>query len=453
MAKETDLRGSIMTREEISRIVESEEVEFVRLQFTDIFGQFKNISITASQLGEALENDCMFDGSSIEGFVRVDESDMYLHPDLDTFEIIPWRPQQGKVARLICDVYLPDGTPFSGDPRYILRKAADKAYKMGYNLYVGPEFEFFLFSLDENGRPDLKNLDRSSYFDVEYVDTAENARRDIILNLEDMGYEIESCHHEISPSQHEIDFKYINAMAAADEIMTFKMAAKAIAKRHGLYATFMPKPIPGENGSGMHINMSLSDRKGKNLFIDTKDPNGISKIGYQFMAGIMSHIQEIILLTNPIVNSYKRLVPGYDAPTRIAWSSRSNRSELIRIPSQRGDETRIELRCPDSAANPYFAIAACLMAGLDGIEKKMKPMAGVDRNLYDLSKEELDALGIKELPATLGEAVQYFEKSAFARELLGDHAFEKYLAAKKREWEEYSAAVTDWEMNEYLMRF
>ncbi len=442
-----------MTREEISRIVESEEVEFVRLQFTDIFGQFKNISITASQLGEALENDCMFDGSSIEGFVRVDESDMYLHPDLDTFEIIPWRPQQGKVARLICDVYLPDGTPFSGDPRYILRKAADKAYKMGYNLYVGPEFEFFLFSLDENGRPDLKNLDRSSYFDVEYVDTAENARRDIILNLEDMGYEIESCHHEISPSQHEIDFKYINAMAAADEIMTFKMAAKAIAKRHGLYATFMPKPIPGENGSGMHINMSLSDRKGKNLFIDTKDPNGISKIGYQFMAGIMSHIQEIILLTNPIVNSYKRLVPGYDAPTRIAWSSRSNRSELIRIPSQRGDETRIELRCPDSAANPYFAIAACLMAGLDGIEKKMKPMAGVDRNLYDLSKEELDALGIKELPATLGEAVQYFEKSAFARELLGDHAFEKYLAAKKREWEEYSAAVTDWEMNEYLMRF
>ena len=442
-----------MTREEISRIVESEEVEFVRLQFTDIFGQFKNISITASQLGEALENDCMFDGSSIEGFVRVDESDMYLHPDLDTFEIIPWRPQQGKVARLICDVYLPDGTPFSGDPRYILRKAADKAYKMGYNLYVGPEFEFFLFSLDENGRPDLKNLDRSSYFEVEYVDTAENARRDIILNLEDMGYEIESCHHEISPSQHEIDFKYINAMAAADEIMTFKMAAKAIAKRHGLYATFMPKPIPGENGSGMHINMSLSDRKGKNLFIDTKDPNGISKIGYQFMAGIMSHIQEIILLTNPIVNSYKRLVPGYDAPTRIAWSSRSNRSELIRIPSQRGDETRIELRCPDSAANPYFAIAACLMAGLDGIEKKMKPMAGVDRNLYDLSKEELDALGIKELPATLGEAVQYFEKSAFARELLGDHAFEKYLAAKKREWEEYSAAVTDWEMNEYLMRF
>ena len=403
-------QGEHMTGEEIIRIVEEEEVEFIRLQFTDLFGIFKNIAITASQLERALDGRCMFDGSSIEGFVRVEESDMYLHPDLNTFEILPWRPQQGKVARMICDVYMPDGTPFEGDPRYILRRAVEKAKKM------------------------------------------ENVRRDIILNMNDMGYEIEASHHEIAPSQHEIDFKYVDAMAAADMVMTFKMAAKIIGKRHGMHATFMPKPLEGENGSGMHINMSLSNKKGKNMFADPKDPNGLSKIAYQFMAGILFHIREILPLTNPLVNSYKRLMPGFEAPTSIAWSSQSNRSQLIRIPSTRGEETRIELRCPDSAANPYVAMAACLCAGLDGIEKKMTPPPSMRENLFDLSADEVRRLGIEALPETLGEALAFMEKSEFARMVLGNHAFGKYLLAKKEEWRKYRTSISSWEMEEYLFK-
>jgi len=441
-----------MTKEEILRIVEDEQVEFIRLQFTDLFGMFKNIAVTASQLDRALDNSCMFDGSSIEGFVRVEESDMYLHPDLNTFEILPWRPQQGKVARMICDVFRPDGKPFEGDPRYVLKRAVEKAEKMGYSLHVGPECEFFLFQTDENGRPVLNVSDRAGYFDMDHLDMAEEVRRDIILNLEDMGYEIEASHHEIAPGQHEIDFKYVDALSAADEIMTFRMAAKIIGKRHGMHATFMPKPLAGVNGSGMHINMSLADKKGNNLFVNTKDANGLSKIAYQFMAGILAHIKDILILTNPNVNSYKRLIPGYDAPSSIAWSSQSNRSQLIRIPSQKGDETRIELRNPDSAANPYFAIAACLMAGLDGIEKKMKPPKEVNRNLFSLSTEEIAELGVEELPETLGDAISLFEKSSFAKEVLGDHAYRKYLTAKKEEWRRYRTAVSSWEIEEYLYK-
>jgi len=441
-----------MTKEEIKRIVEDEQVEFIRLQFTDLFGMFKNIAVTASQLDRALDNSCMFDGSSIEGFVRVEESDMYLYPDLNTFEILPWRPQQGKVARMICDVFRPDGTPFEGDPRYVLKRAVEKAEKMGYSLHVGPECEFFLFPADENGRPVLSIRDQAGYFDMDHLDMAEEVRRDIILNLEDMGYEIEASHHEIAPGQHEIDFKYIDALSAADEIMTFRMAAKIIGKRHGMHATFMPKPLAGVNGSGMHINMSLADKKGNNLFVNTRDANGLSKIAYQFMAGILAHIKDILILTNPNVNSYKRLIPGYDAPSSIAWSSQSNRSQLIRIPSQKGDETRIELRSPDSAANPYFAIAACLMAGLDGIEKKMKPPKEVNKNLFSLSTEEIAMLGVEELPETLGDAISMFEKSSFAQEVLGDHAHRKYLAAKKEEWRRYRTAVSSWEIEEYLYK-
>ncbi len=441
-----------MTKEEIKRIVEDEQVEFIRLQFTDLFGMFKNIAVTASQLDRALDNSCMFDGSSIEGFVRVEESDMYLYPDLNTFEILPWRPQQGKVARMICDVFRPDGTPFEGDPRYVLKRAVEKAEKMGYSLHVGPECEFFLFPADENGRPVLSIRDQAGYFDMDHLDMAEEVRRDIILNLEDMGYEIEASHHEIAPGQHEIDFKYIDALSAADEIMTFRMAAKIIGKRHGMHATFMPKPLAGVNGSGMHINMSLADKKGNNMFVNTRDANGLSKIAYQFMAGILAHIKDILILTNPNVNSYKRLIPGYDAPSSIAWSSQSNRSQLIRIPSQKGDETRIELRSPDSAANPYFAIAACLMAGLDGIEKKMKPPKEVNKNLFSLSTEEIAMLGVEELPETLGDAISMFEKSSFAQEVLGDHAYRKYLAAKKEEWRRYRTAVSSWEIEEYLYK-
>ena len=445
-------QGEHMTGEEIIRIVEEEEVEFIRRQFTDLFGIFKNIAITASQLERALDGRCMFDGSSIEGFVRVEESDMYLHPDLNTFEILPWRPQQGKVARMICDVYMPDGTPFEGDPRYILRRAVEKAKKMGYTFHVGPECEFFLFHTDENGRPEVKAYDKAGYFDVDHLDMAENVRRDIILNMNDMGYEIEASHHEIAPSQHEIDFKYVDAMAAADMVMTFKMAAKIIGKRHGMHATFMPKPLEGENGSGMHINMSLSNKKGKNMFADPKDPNGLSKIAYQFMAGILFHIREILPLTNPLVNSYKRLMPGFEAPTSIAWSSQSNRSQLIRIPSTRGEETRIELRCPDSAANPYVAMAACLCAGLDGIEKKMTPPPSMRENLFDLSADEVRRLGIEALPETLGEALAFMEKSEFARMVLGNHAFGKYLLAKKEEWRKYRTSISSWEMEEYLFK-
>ena len=441
-----------MTKEEIIRFVEDEEVEFIRLQFTDLFGRLKNIAVTSSQLERVLDNKCMFDGSSVEGFVRVEESDMYLHPDLNTFEILPWRPMQGKVARLICDVFRPDGTPFPGDPRYILKRAVEKAEKMGYTFFVGPECEFFLFPVDEKGRPQMDRHDRAGYFDVEHLDMAEEVRRDIILNLVSMGYELEASHHEIAPSQHEIDFKYVDALSAADEIMTFRIAAKIIAQRRGMHATFMPKPITGENGSGMHINMSLADSRGNNLFEDPKDENGLSEIAYQFMAGILAHIKEILVLTNPSVNSYKRLIPGYDAPCCIAWSAQSNRSQLIRIPSQRGEETRIELRCPDSACNPYFAIAACLWAGLDGIERKLTPPKEIRENLFLLSPEELSERGIEELPQTLGEALGIFEKSRFAKKVLGEHAYSKFLRAKKEEWMRYRTAVSSWELDEYLYK-
>jgi len=441
-----------MTKEEIFKIVEEEDVEFIRLQFTDLYGMLKNIAITESQLERALENRCMFDGSAIEGFVRVEESDMYLHPDLNTFEILPWRPQQGKVARFICDVYRPDNTEFEGDPRYVLRRAIKKADDMGYTLMVGAECEFFLFHTDENGNPTTTTHERAGYFDVAPLDLSENVRRDIVLNLESMGYEIEASHHEIASAQHEIDFKYADALSAADEIMTFKMAAKTIAKKHGLHATFMPKPIPGQNGSGMHINMSLGDGKGKNLFVDEKDANGLSEIAYQFMAGLLKHIDEIAVLTNPLVNSYKRLIPGFDAPSSEVWSSNFNRSPLIRIPSQRGDDTRIELRCPDTAANPYFALAACLCAGLDGIKNKMVPPESVNDNLFLISPEEMKKRGIKLLPETLGEALTYFENSDFAKEVMGSHAFWKYLEAKKDEWKRFRTAVTDWEISEYLYK-
>lgn len=339
-------------KEDIFRIVSEEDVEFIRLQFTDIFGMLKNVAITKNQLAKALENRCMFDGSAIEGFVRIEESDMFLYPDLDTFEIFPWRPQQGKVARMMCDVYRPNQTPFEGDPRYVLKKVLKEAEDMGYVFNAGPECEFFLFHTDEEGRPTTHTHEMAGYFDVAPIDQAENVRRDIVLNLEDMGFMIEASHHEIAPGQHEVDFEYARGLATADNIMTFKMAVKTIAKRHGLHATFMPKPKAGVNGSGMHLNMSLSDLAEKNLFDDPQDELGLSHEAYEFMAGILFHMKGMTILTNPLVNSYKRLVPGYDAPVYIAWSAKANRSPLIRIPSSRGNSTRIELRCPDSSVNP-----------------------------------------------------------------------------------------------------
>ncbi len=439
------------TKDDIIRLVEEEDVEFIRLQFTDMFGNLKNVAITASQLEKALENKCMFDGSSIEGFVRIEESDMYLYPDFDTMQIFPWRPQQGKVARLICDVYRPGGEPFEGDPRYILKRAIKEAEKMGYLFEVGPECEFFLFHTDENALPTTITHEQAGYFDLGPVDFGENARRDMVLTLEDMGFVIEASHHEVAPAQHEIDFRYDEALVTADNIMTFKLAVKTIAKRHGLHATFMPKPKYGVNGSGMHINMSLS-KDGKNIFADPSDRQGLSREAYWFIGGIMKHMKGMTAITNPLVNSYKRLVPGYEAPVYIAWSA-TNRSPLIRIPAAGGEGTRVELRCPDPSANPYLALAVCLQAGLDGIRDRIMPPASVDRNIFSMTEEERKSLHIEEIPGTLIEAVGELEKDAFIRSVLGEHISAKYVEAKKKEWEAYRSQVTDWEIQAYLNKF
>lgn len=438
------------TKQDIIQMVEEEDVEFIRLQFTDMFGTLKNVAITKSQLEKALNNQCMFDGSSIEGFVRIEESDMYLYPDLDTFVIFPWRPQQGKVARIICDIYRPDGKPFEGDPRYILKKTIAEAAEMGYQFNVGPECEFFLFHTDDEGRPTTISHERAGYFDLGPIDLGENARRDMVLTLEDMGFEIEASHHEAAPAQHEIDFKYDEALHTADNIMTFKLAVKTIAKRFGLFASFMPKPKQGINGSGMHINISVS-KDGKNIFADESDELGLSREAYYFIGGVMKHMKGMTVITNPLVNSYKRLIPGYEAPVYIAWSG-TNRSPLIRIPAARGEGTRVELRSPDSAANPYLALAICLAAGLDGIKNKIMPPAAVNGNVFDMSEEEMKTLGIEALPTDLNEAVEEMEKDSFIEEVLGEHVLQKYAEAKRGEWAAYRQQVTDWEINEYLYK-
>lgn len=439
------------SREEILKLVEEEDVEFIRLQFTDIFGNLKNVAITAGQLEKALDNDCMFDGSSIEGFADVEESDMYLHPDYSTLEIFPWRPQQGKVARLICDVYRPDRTPFAGDPRYVLKRAVKEAEEMGFTFRVGAECEFFLFHLDDNGMPTTLTHEKAGYFDVGPADFGENARRDMVLTLEDMGFVVEASHHDVAPAQHEISFRYDEALATADNIMTFRLAVRTIAKRHGLHATFMPKPKYGVNGSGMHINMSLL-KEGRNIFAEEKDANGLSSEAYAFLGGIMEHMRGMTAVTNPIVNSYKRLVPGFEAPAYIAWSM-TNRSSLIRIPAARGEAVRIELRSPDPTANPYLALAAILRAGLDGIRRQVSVPERVDCNIFRMSEQERTKRKLEELPGTLAEAVLCMEKDLFMKDTLGEHIFTKYIAQKKEEWNRYRSQITDWEINEYLNRF
>jgi len=438
------------TKKDIIRMVEEDDVEFIRLQFTDMFGNLKNVAITTAQLERALNNECVFDGSSIEGFVRIEESDMFLYPDLNTYVTFPWRPQQGKVARLICDVYTTDRKPFEGDPRYILKKVIREAQEMGYTFDVGPELEFFLFNMEENGQPTTKTTERAGYFDLGPLDFGENARRDMVLTLEEMGLSVEASHHEVAPAQHEIDIKYDDALITADNIMTFKLVARTIAKRHGLHATFMPKPKYGVDGSGMHINISLK-KDGVNVFHDTSDKSGLSKEAYYFIAGIMKHMESMTAITNPLVNSYKRLVPNYEAPVYIAWSA-SNRSPLIRIPAGGGASTRIELRCPDPSANPYLALAVCLAAGLDGIKNRLEPQASVDKNLFELTEQERTALGIRRLPANLREAVDDLERSEFIKNVLGSHISKKYVDAKRSEWEDYRTQVTQWELDQYLYR-
>ncbi|MCL5056932.1 MAG: type I glutamate--ammonia ligase [Actinobacteria bacterium] len=427
------------------------QVKFIRLQFTDILGVLKNLAITVEQLEKALDGELMFDGSSIEGFVRIEESDMYLRPDPKTFEVFPWRPREGAVARLMCDVYNPDGTPFDGCPRNALKKALAEAAEMGYTMNVGPEAEFFLFQVDENGQPSLKTHDKAGYFDLTPVDMGENARRSMVLTLEEMDFEIEASHHEVAPGQHEIDFKYSDALDVADKIVTFKYVVRTIAQRHGLHATFMPKPIFGINGSGMHCNQSLFEGP-QNAFYDANSPDGLSKIAKYYIGGLMKHARAFAAITNPTVNSYKRLVPGYEAPVYIAWSGR-NRSPLIRVPAKRGMSTRVELRNPDPSCNPYLAIAAMLKAGLDGIKNKIQPPEPCERNIYHMTDSERKELGIGSLPSSLQEALQEMAADEVVKSALGPHIFQKFMEAKAKEWDSFRIQVHAWEVEEYLSKF
>ena len=439
------------TREDILRLIREEDIQFIRMQFTDIFGQLKNVSITASQIGRALDGEIMMDGSSIEGFVRVEESDQYLRPDLDTFAVLPWRPQYGKVARLICDVYNPDGTPFVGDPRSVLKRALRQAEDMGFTFNAGPELEFFLFQTDEDGRPTTRTSDEAGYFDLGPLDHGESTRREICLCLEEMGFEIEASHHEVAAGQHEIDFKYTGALRSADNIMTFKLAVKTLAQKNGLHATFMPKPVANAAGSGMHVNMSLF-RDGENAFYDPADPRQLSPLAYQFIAGLLDHVPGFCALTNPLVNSYKRLVPGYEAPCCVAWST-GNRSALIRIPTPRGRGTRVELRSPDPSCNPYLTFAACLTAGLDGIRRGLTPPPEITENLYEMSPAALAAQGVPLLPDSLEAALNALEADGTVTAALGPHVAAQYLTGKRREWEEYRSQVSQWELEKYLVTY
>ena len=393
----------------------------------------------------------MIDGSSIEGFVRIEESDQYLHPDLDSFVVFPWRPQQDRVARLICSVHNPDGSAFVGDPRGVLQRAVDHAAQLGYSFQVGPECEFFLFHTDEAGRPTAQTQDEAGYFDLTPIDHGESVRREICLGLEQMGFEIEASHHEVARGQHEIDFKYADAMTTADRIMTFKLAVKTYAQQSGLHATFMPKPIFGINGSGMHTNMSLFC-DGKNAFADPDGPLGLSETAYHYIAGILTHLKAITAIANPLVNSYKRLVPGYEAPCYMAWSAK-NRSALIRIPAARGNGTRVELRSPDPSCNPYLTLAVCLRAGLDGIERKLEAPEAVNDNIFAMDPATRAGRGIESLPGTLQDALEALKADPLILDTLGEHVASAYIEGKTQEWDAYRTNVSQWELENYLARY
>ncbi|MFW6264647.1 MAG: type I glutamate--ammonia ligase [Bacillota bacterium] len=441
-----------LSKEDVLKMAAEKNVKFIRMQFTDILGTVKNVAITVEQLENALNNNIMFDGSSIDGFTRIQESDMYLKADPNTFTIFPWRPEEGgRVARLICDVYTPDGEEFIGDPRNVLKNSLAEASEMGYEMFVGPEPEFFLFKKDEFGNPTTIPHDDAGYFDLGPIDKGENTRRDIVLALEEMGFEVEASHHEVAPGQHEIDFKYKDALSTADNIATFKFVTKSLAQTNGLFATFMPKPIFGENGSGMHVHQSLY-KDGENAFYDESDELGLSQTAYYYIGGLLKHAKAIAAITNPSINSYKRLVPGYEAPVYLAWSS-SNRSALIRIPAARGNGTRLELRNPDPSANPYLAIAVMLKAGLDGIKNQIEPPAEVLENIYDMTDDRKSELSIDSLPANIMEAICELEKDDVIKDALGSHIYEHFITAKKIEWDLYRTQVHQWELDNYLSKF
>jgi glutamine synthetase len=437
---------------DIRQMAKGENVRFLRLMFTDLFGIIKNVEVPISQLDKLLDNKLMFDGSSIDGFVRIEESDMYLYPDLSTWMVFPWGSEHGKVARIICEVYSNDRKPFVGDPRNNLIRVLQEMKDAGFTDFnIGPEPEFFLLKLDENGKPTTNLNDKGSYFDLAPVDLGENCRRDIVLELENMGFDVEASHHEVAPGQHEIDFKYADALTAADNIQTFKLVVKTVARKYNLHATFMPKPMDGINGSGMHLNMSLFNKEG-NAFYDEKGDLQLSQNAYWFLGGLLKHARSYTAVCNPIVNSYKRLVPGYEAPVYVAWSG-SNRSPLIRVPSSKGLSTRFEVRSVDPAANPYLAIASVLEAGLDGIRNKIEPEDSVDRNIYRMNIQERNEEHITDLPSTLHNALKEFQNDDVMRKALGDHIFQSFLEAKKLEWASYRQEVTQWERDQYLEMF
>ena len=442
------------TKDDIRTMIAEENVEFLRLQFSDVFGTIKNVEVPVSQLEKVLDNNLMFDGSSIEGFVRIEESDMYLYPDLSTFMIFPWATDShgGKVARLIADIYTADREPFAGDPRNNLKRVLKQMEDAGFkNFNIGTEPEFFLFKLDEHGNPTMNLNDKGGYFDLAPLDLGENTRREIVLEMEKMGFEVEAAHHEVAPGQHEVDFKYADALDAADNIQTFKLIVKTIARKHGLYATFMPKPISGINGNGMHTNMSLFNEDG-NVFYDEAGDLQLSKTAYNFLGGVLAHAANFTAITNPTVNSYKRLTPGFEAPVYVAWSG-SNRSPMVRVPASRGNSTRLELRSVDPTANPYLAFAVILAAGLDGVAGEMEPNHVVDRNIYLMDEAERKKAGITDLPDTLLAAVNDLDTDSVIKEALGSHMARTFVDAKRLEYQAYRQEVSQWELETYLEQY
>lgn len=437
---------------EIKEIIEARNVELLHMQFVDLEGTLKNVTITAAQLEDAVEGKIMFDGSSIVGFSPINKSDLYLQPDLNTFAVLPWSVEEGfSEARFLCSVTNPDGTLFEGDTRNVLKKTVEKAAEQGYSISVGPELEFFLFKTDEDGRPTVKTHDVGGYFEPSPHDIGERVRLEIYRALKAMGFTIEASHHEVAEGQHEINFKYADALTAADNATTYKWVVKTVAKQFGLHASFMPKPVFGINGSGMHVNMSFF-KDGQNIFFDENGPLQLSETAYQFIAGLLENVKSFAAITNPLVNSYKRLVPGYEAPCYIAWSA-SNRSALIRIPAKRGMATRVELRCPDPSANPYLTFAVIAAAGLDGVNRELTPVNSVNEDIFHMSGEEREERGIESLPGSLEAAVDALEAGYIGREVLGEHVFNEYVALKRSEWDSYRTAVHTWELQNYQAKF
>jgi len=439
------------TKSDVLELVTQQNVKFLRLQFSDILGINKNVEVPRSQFDKALDGDIMFDGSSIEGFVRIEESDMLLKPDLTTFRVFPWGSAENRVARLICDISHPDGRPFEGDPRGVLRRQIELAKQAGFTMNAGMEAEFFMFRTGREGQAATATHDVGGYFDLAPADLGEDARRAIVAALEQMGFEVEGAHHEVAHGQHEIDFRYADALTTADNIATFRFVVKYIAQQFGLIASFMPKPVYGQNGSGLHTHQSLW-RNGDNAFWDSDAQWQLSKVALHYIGGLLQHARGFCAITNPLVNSYKRLVPGYEAPVNVAWSMH-NRSPLVRVPERRGRGTRIEVRMPDPSANPYLALAVMLAAGIDGIATTADWREPVDTNIFEMSYREKRRLRIDDLPHDLNEACDELEKDDVIRSALGDHVAKHFLAAKRQEWNDYITQVSAWELENYLLRY